>query len=311
MKRLPGTVLVPIALLALAGGSWVYLQVRSARGERQRVADLLLDVEREVTKEEPEGSELSSLVTRIRNAGDPERDPRLRRALARIEVARGRDDRAWAQLQPLALAMEPEPDDQALGARLLASMHGKTGNLQDLRQALELAESAHRARGDTATLFLAWQCAVRLGGEASETRQRLGDRLRELAPDGAEAALVTILARDEEQVPVEDCQALAGRFEEVPMELAMALATGHLQQGAVADALHELDRVLPRAPALMDLRHLAATACWAFGRQSQGAAPAEVERRRSEMAAHLRWLLANAPAGDPRRGHWRTMLESR
>lgn len=311
MKRLPARILVPAALLVLAGGAWVYVRIQAAQEERQRVADLLADVDRELAKERPDGSELSLLVTRIEKLGDADRDERLRRALARIEVARGRSEKAWGHLQPLALAMgrEPNPDDQLFGARLLADIHSMTGQAQDLRQALQLAEAAYGAKGDVDALFLAWQCAQRLGDE--EARQRLGDLLLAEQAATPQADLVALLRREPEQVSTAELQGLATRFESVPVELGVALGRAHLLAGEVPEALRELDAVLQRAPSLVDVRNAAATACYLFVKGGAGASEEELRRRRAQMQAHAQWLLNNAAADDSRRPNWRAMRDSR
>lgn len=311
MKGRSATILVSVGLLVLAAGGWIYLQVQAAQEERQRVADLLADLDRELAKERPDGSELSLLVTRIRKIGDPDTDDRLRRALARIEVARGRKEKAWEHLQPLAMAMgrEPRPHDQLLGARLLADIHAMTGRARDLRQALQLAEAAHRASGEPTALFLAWQCAQRLGD--AEARERLGDRLLQEHPATPQADLVALLRREPEQVATGELRGLATRFERLPIELGMALARAHLFARELPEALRELDVVVQRAPSLVDVRNTAATACYMFVQQAAGASEEEVRRRRAQMHAHAQWLLSNASPDDSRRDSWKTMLESR
>jgi hypothetical protein len=309
-KRRPKLVLlVPVALLALAGAGLLWQQVAAAR---QRAADrtqLLADVAAETGKPEPDGSELSRLAARLQKQEDAHTAADLIVAVARIELARDRPDRAFALLDPIASAPGAAPADQRLAAVVQLRRHA--AGLSDvvraagaLRQVIAFAEAAYAESRDAADLLMAWQAAVRLP-DAERSAQFAEQIVRDHA--GTPAALLVALQRDfAPELPRERIDAVRREFDVAPPELDAMAALVALQGGDVAAAVAIVEPLLARAAGVVDVRIAAALvlhACVAGSDAGSEARAGWVARR----DAQLDWLREHAPADHAMRPTWQAM----
>ncbi len=304
MKRVPPLLLVAGALLLGAIGYFVFTKIQAASEAAKAEAQLLADVDSALAREPVDGSELSSLVTRIQRLPEHERDRRFALALARIDRARGRLQPAWDRLRPFASAGDANGAELREGAILSLRLHAHSGDRDAGRRAQAMAEQAYAATQEPALLLVAWQAAQRIHAEAD--RARIADLLVAQHGNTREARMVEAL-RQLDRRSERELAGLAGEFDEEPVELGLGRAALLLQGGQVGDAVDLLEKLCLRAPALVDLRHFAAVASLELARQEG----IRAELRDSHLArgrAHLEWLLRSAPADDPRRGDWQRLL---
>ncbi|MBK8100650.1 MAG: hypothetical protein IPK26_26475 [Planctomycetes bacterium] len=298
-------VLVFIVVLLLAAGTAVWWRSQAAR--QQVVDQILADVATATADAPADASALSQLMTRIQQIEGHETDRGLCLALAQIEWARGRLDRALMAIRSWADGVDPTADELLLAARIQLARHASGSIGADapdavLRQALAFAEAAHGRRADASVLLLAWLAAFRLGDPAA--LQRLGDALAALG--GKEAKLVAAAKAFTLEGPLEPLDELRVEFAEPPLELDLMRAQVLLQRGAIDDAITVLERLVAGGPAIVLVRHVGAVAWHARAMAATGAARTEALRQRD---AHLAWLQKHAAGDDARRPLWQQLLE--
>lgn len=297
-------VLVAVVLLALAAGGYVFQLVQGSRQESAAIRQLLADVATEVGKPVPDSSELSALATRIRKVEGHEANRELRVALARIDIARGREDQALRELEPLVLLGDGTGEELQLTAWCLLRSQQRGGDLGKARKALDTAEAAYARSSDPVDLRLALQAAIRLQDDAAKARvvELLSSRHADTR-DGRFALLVRDFT---ETTPPAEVAGVLAEFERPPEELALLQVVQELQGGRPAEALRMLDPLLQSAPALLDVRNFAAYAYHLLA-AAPGTAPAEQATFLLQRDAHLDWLLQAAPPEDARRKVWAEM----
>jgi hypothetical protein len=306
----PLRVAIPVGLVLLAAAALVVRTCSNAGEQRAVRAQLLEDVRTAVAQESPDGSELSRLVTRIQAQPEAQSDRALVLALARIELCRGRYDRAWEHIMPFATGGGASPEELRFAAEL--QLHRHAAGVKDargtetLRQVVAAAEAAHASSHEPDDLLLAWQAAVR-ARDAAEAERLAASLQRE--HDGSAAAALTVLAKafDPAQ-PAAPLDELAGRFRGPLPELDVMRALARVN-GDARGAATLLEPLLRRAPALVEVR-AAAAATWhvlAF----QAADDAERSRLLAQRDAHLQWLLDNAPPDDARLAAWTRLRTER
>jgi hypothetical protein len=190
-------ILIAAALTVVAvGGGWFAVSMQARAAARAEVDRLVREVRLEVEQPEPERAELIRLRQALDDALDSGRYDAapLLRARARLLFALGGEDRtAWNDLAGLfGPSSRPNPDDQLLGARILARVHlSVDGRAEDGRQALGLLQDSDLARPLTAAadLELGWLLGFRVGDIDAWTR--FGDRLRADVPSSPEGRLAT------------------------------------------------------------------------------------------------------------------------
>ena len=304
-RRALGLLIALLLVVAAAGVFWLQQQRQEAA---ETVRRTLEQVDGELARTPLDRSALGDLLRRLLELPDAGRLPTVTRARARIRLAQEQLVEAWDLMGPLAQALEPDPVDLLLGARILTRRNAMNGDRGDARRAQGLAERHCELTGEPASLLLAWQVAHRAGDTSEE--QRLAGQLVDQAPGSLEAELVSgwygFLAQGGAQrVTMSDLRDLEIRFGgspggEVPLELEILLAVGLLQTEEEEDLGEAVDRIsflLRNYQAVVDLRHYAAVADYARG---------EVGSRN----AHLDWLLQNAPQ-DPRRPQWQQLRQVR
>lgn len=295
--RGPLGALVAVGLAAAVGA---VLLVQQHRREREaRVLALLAEADRVLEVATPDRSELSRVLAKLRKQGDvATADARLLRARARILAALGRERQALEELSGFLDRPDAVPEDLLLAARLHERRFAHTGELDEALAAMEFAERHFAATGSPASLFLAWQCAVRSG--QIRDADRLAVQLFEETKGSRFARLVAALRAFDPAKPgtLAELARLAGEFDSPPAELELALGMAEIQTEEGLDrGLRRIEDVLARVPAYLEARNAAAVAYHRAGDR----------KRRDEQ---LRWLLANAPSDDARRPRWRLLLES-
>lgn len=307
-------VLAPIALLVLAFAGWLWLQQRAAAEARAERTRLLQLVQSATTRAEPDRDELSRLAADIAACPDHETAPDLLAAMARIELARGRPERAQALFGVVAASPAASPEQQGLGAAILIRLHetdvgdaaAATGML---REAEALAARAYDASRDPADLLRAWQAATRLRDEA--TADRHATALVAAAPDAPATRLVQLATTFEPKTtsPAE-VAALRAEFAPIPPELEVLYVMLLLQAGDVRAAAAAAEELLLRAPGVFAVRVATAVVFHAcgFGYPAGSVERAQWLRRRDPQ---LDWLLSHAPADDARRARWTELRTQR
>ena len=305
-RRSLGLVIGLLLMAAAAGVFWLRQQQQEAA---ETVRRTLEQVEGELARTPLDRSALGDVLRRLRELPDADQLRLVTRARARIRLAQDRLVEAWELLGPLAQAVEPDPEDLWLGARILTRRNALNGDRGDARLAQGLAERHYQLTGEPASLLLAWQAAHRAGDTAEE--RRLASQLVDRAPGTLQAELVTswyvFLDEDgHERITMSDLRDMEISFGqspggEVPLELEILLAVGLLRTEEEQDLREAVDRLsflLPNYQAVVDLRDYAAVADQVRG---------DVGSRNN----HLDWLLENAPQDHPRRALWQQLRRIR
>lgn len=306
-------VLVPVLLLsatAVALGVQYYRKAATAAAAR---AELLSRVDEETAKPNVDSSELSRLIVQIHKLPDHETSRDLQAAVARIELARDRPEKAFAAFGITASRPSASPADQALGARILLRLHEAGGGdaavaIGRLQQALGFAENAYRASDDVSDLLCAWQAAVRLGDQA--VIDRLSARLREQHASSAAARLAGIAATFDPRESAADLAAVRAEFTAPVVELEAMHVLVVLQSGEIDQAVTAAEALLGRAPGVLAVRWAASLvfhAC-ALGHAADSAERGSWVVRRD---AQLDWLLQRAAVDDARRERWAHLRNQR
>jgi hypothetical protein len=312
LRTRPRSRLLPLACILLALGvvavGVLWWQRSAAR--REAIDQLLGEVATATAGTEPDGSALSALVARIQQQPEHGDDRSLQVAMARIEFARGRLDRAMELLRPWAAGVEPTADELLLAARVQLARFavGSVGSeLPDsvLRQAQDFAESAHAQGQGEAALLLAWLAAYRRGDSAEIAR--LGQALA-AHPDSPEAEFVRAASEFNVDGQLEPLDALRRRMPAPPLELDLMRVQIMLRVGALTEAMGEVERLLQAGAAMHLVRHVAAVA-WHGQAMAQEGAPREQSLRQRD--AHLAWLQSHMPLDDSRRELWQQLLQTR
>ncbi len=295
---------VVLGLLVLAAGAYGVKLVQDAGKARDAIRQVVADVASEVAKPAPDSSELSALATRIRKFDGHESIRELRVALARIDIARGREDQALRELEPLVLLGDGTGEELQLTAFCLLRSQQRGGDLGKARRALDCAEAAYARSSDPTDLRIALQAAIRLQDDAAKARvvEVLTTRHAETR-DGRFAKLVRDFT---EATPASETASVLAEYERPPEELQLLQVVQELQSGRPDEALRLLDPLLQAAPALLDVRNFAAYAYHLLAARP-GTQPAEQGTFLVQRDAHLDWLLQAAPPEDARRKVWAEM----
>jgi hypothetical protein len=304
----------PLLLLLLAvvvGAGLLGWRLWSGHAERVAAEDrLFAEVDEAVRLGDPRSAELSRLVARLQELGADGRRTAL--ALARIELLRGRCERAAEHLQPLMTVGGELPELRTAAAAWLCWCNtvGREASEREslLRQALRYAEAAVAAGGGTADRFVAWQAAVRLGDE--EAGARHASALQQADAGSIEARTVAIVdASADLSQPLEPVTALLAEWPKPPLELRLVHVVLLLQHGALDRAVALADELLAEAPNLVEVRNWAATAHHAA---AKGTVPGPAHDRHVALRdEQIGWLDANASADDVRRPQWLAWRQER
>lgn len=278
-------------------------QLAAARGQ------LLADVLRATQARPIDSGELSRLVAQLQKLPDHESDHELTAALACIELARGRPERAQALF--LAVASQPgaSPAEQRLAAQILLRCHesgtadraAATGMLQ---QVMAFAEAGYADGHDAPDLLTAWLASNRLPD--AEREKRFGEQLRTDHTASLGARLVQCKQAFRLDMPRAELDSLRAEFDRPPAEIDAMLAALVLQQGDLPGALAIAEPALLQTPGVDSVRFAAALVFHACVSGHQDA-PDERAHWVARRDAQLDWLDAHAPVDDQRRQAWATM----
>lgn len=303
--------LVAVAAIVVLGGASVAIYSFSQGEQSSGEARALVEAARaELQRDELDRDAVVKLARRISEEVVTNDDRDLDRALARLELALGRVQRAW-QLHVASSGLDPELEDLLLSARILLRRHGERGEraLGDVESAAHLAERHYDAVGAPDSLFMAWQ-GVRRAGDDEEVA-RIAAVLTTEHAASLPGRLVALFG--DPSISIEQLRALELEFlsapsqlhhVRVPEELEVGLAFLLLSSGGdedpaeddVAEALGRLERVLATYPASVGARSALVMALHLSG-------------ERDKRNLHLDWLLANASPDDTRRSAWRGLKE--
>lgn len=305
--------LVPIALVVLVAGwfgyKW-YAGIQEQAAERQK---LLADLDTELAKEPIDGSELTLLLTRIHRLPDHESANDLLAAQARIELARGRPEKAADLFLPVASRPGAAPAEQALGALILLRRHeagaaDRPAATLLLEQALAMAENAYAASADVADVMHAWLAAMRLSNK--EQNEKFAARILAAHEDSAAARFVQLCRSWQPTTARDAIDRVRAEFSPPPAELDAMLAVSELAAGNVQAAIAAAEAVLAKAPGVVEVRDAVGKVFHVCVLGSAEGAPERVTWvvRRD---AQIDWLLAQAAPEDPRRAAWIAMRSQR
>lgn len=306
-------VLVPLVLVVLAAGYFAFDWIQARSGVAAARTQLLQDIE-VVTKKRPlDGDELSRLVAKLTKIDGHATERDTVAAMVRIELARGRVDRAAELFAPIANGPAATPAEHRLAATVMLRRHelgltDRAAAVGVLEQVVAFAESAYADGQDAADLTTAWLAASRLGNAARADGFAAQLQANHAGSPGAKLAR---LVRDFRlEMPREEIDALRKEFDEPPAEIDAMLAMVVLQGGDVPGALALVEPALVRAPGVVEVRYAAAVVfhvCVLGSAAGSEPRAAWVVRREAQFD----WLVAQAPAEDLRRGKWAAMREVR
>ncbi len=305
--------LVTIVLVVGAIAAFGVQQWRVSAAASAARADLLSRIDAATRKAAIDGNELSQLVAQLHKLPDHETARDLLAAHARIELVRGRPERAFELFGNHALQPGATAAEQSLLVRMLLRMEAPgradvTAEQGLLKQALGAAESAYATTQDPEDAFGAWLAASRLSDPDAATRTL--DALRSRHESSPFAKFAALAAKFD---PERDGSELAELASEVPPQLpevdAMQLLVV-LQRGDLEGASAAAEQALGRGAGVPAVRWAAALAFHASALSHAAGTPgraAWLERRDTQ----LDWLFSRSPANDPRRERWRALQSQR
>ncbi len=235
----------------------------------------------------------------LANLASTDPDPGLRRSRARIALLLRMPEDALRLLDEVMFRGQASTADLDLRARALADRHALGGRADDAHQAIARAIEHFDATQSVESVFLAWQCATRLGDvEASE---KIAGRLAVASPDCWQTKVVAALMAFDPEKPATG----AGlRQLQLDVQLVPELDTAIAMLDVVdpdpamrSRGVETIRRVLTDVPASKPARLVAVLAHDRIG---------DVAGRR----AHLMWLVTNFPR-DERADTWRRMSTER
>ncbi len=307
-RRRGPIVFLPLLLLVGVGGYYVF-QWFSARSEAASArAELLREVDEELATEPVDTSALSRLMARIDKLEDHTFAADLLSAQARIELVRGRPERAFDLFSSIGSQPEASEADRRLLTAILLRRHEAGGTDKAitegwLRDAATRAVAIAERTGATDDWFVAWQASVRL--DDADAVKRCREQLTAIDAESRQARLARAAADFRPEAPADALHAMRGEFSVVPIELAVMIAMVQLQAGETAAAVTEIEALLNRAPGLIGVRVAAAIVFHVCVLNSQD--EAGKQRWRPRRNAQLDWLLDNASPEDTRRETWSQM----
>ena len=302
-----------LAALLLALGFLVFQWLRGGAQRAAARAQLLADVMTATQKRPVDTGELSHLVANLQKLPDHEGDRELTAALARIELARGRPERAQAMFLPIASQPGAAPAEQRLGAQILLRCH-ESGTADRatatamLQQTMAFAAAAYADGHDADDLLIGWLAANRLPD--AEREQRFAEQLRTDHADSPGAKLVQCKQSFRLEMPLAEITNLRAEFAQPPAELDAMHVAVVLQQGDLRGAVATAEPALQRTPGVDSVRHITAIVFHACAKGH----PDSPEERAAWVArrdAQLDWLDAHAEPDDGRRAVWAAMRADR
>lgn len=297
------------SLVVLGVGAYFVQVSRQRAAIDAQMTQLVSDIDAASAARPVDTAEISRLLRKVEAADAT--DPRVPLCLGKIELARGRWERAANALEPrIGIGSDDLPAIRSGTEAYLmwAARGGKDANDRGViaRRALQLAESAFQLGGTCEDAFAAWQCGVRLPDDS--VKKRYLDILQERFADTLQARTVATLAKSELSQPLRPLQDLLREWTAPPVELSLGLAVLELQNNEIESGYKRLEDLLNVAPNLIEVRNWAATAYHILALSSQGDAR---DRFLTKRDAQFAWLEQNAAAEDTRRAKWQELRQVR
>lgn len=247
---------------------------------------------------DPPGSdELRGLLRDLQGHPECDRHPDLRRAQAWVLQHLGNSRRAWDSIE--ANLLDPADADLQLGAEILQARHAETGDSEIAAQARSCAEQHYQSTNDVASLFCAWQMAIRT--DDAETAARHAATAQKDHADTLQAQVIVAVGRypievDSSLAAAKRFDALIDEFDEPPAELQLALAWSEISRPDDLLAGHQ------RAEAVLRKLRVSKTA------RTIIAVSALALERYKKSITHLEWLLNTHPL-HPKAKIWAALLD--
>lgn len=305
-RRTSPVVIVAIAAPILIGLYYGVMWWRGVAAAAAHRESLLAEATAVLAADAPDANELSRLMAAIDKLPDADSAADLLAAAARIELVRGRPERADARFGAVAASPTASPADQRLGAMILlrraeresaeAAVHSGW-----LRQVAAYAQRAYDDSADAADLLMVWLARKRLGEHTAAAA--VATTLQAAHADSAAAQLVALATAFRPEDGVRPIDHVARQFPVPPPEIEAMRVVVALQQRDLAGALGRAETMLLQAPGVFAVRQSAALVFHAaVTANAEGTAERAgfVERR----DAQLDWLVARAPADEPLRRVW-------
>lgn len=305
-RRLPPLVLVAFLAPVVLGGYYGVQWWRGLAAAAEQRAKVLTEVDVELAKETPDENALSRLMAALDKLPDAGVAADLRAANARVELARGRPERADAVFGAVAGSPTASPAEQRLGAEILlrraeAESPEVAVRAGWLRQAAAMAQRGYDDGHGAGDLFMVWLARLRLGERAPG--KEVGAALQSAHGDSREAKFVQLVNTFQPSVGLGPIEDVAERFPRPPAELDAMRVMVALEQRDLRGAIDLAEKLLARAPGVFAVRQAAATVFHALVLSS----PAGDAARTGYVArrdAQLDWLSAQAPDDEPLRKAW-------
>ena len=309
LRALGGAALLVLGVICWFGYQW-YAGVQAVAAER---AEVLQGLDAQLALDSPDDGALSQLMGRIRKLEDHGTAPDLLAAQARVELRRGRPERARDLFLPIASVPGAAAADQGLAARILLRCHA--AGLPDrsaahalLEDALAFALVAYADSDDPDDLLRAWLAARRLSD--GDRGDELAGRILDECDGTPAAALVRAVQSFSTRMPRGQLDAVRAELTEPCAELDAMIAMVELEARNLEEARRVVEPLLVEAAGVVDARWATAVVFHAFALGSAAQSDDRVKwlRRRD---VQLDWLMDHAVADDPRRSRWDQMRAQR
>jgi hypothetical protein len=287
-------VIALVAIAVLGGGALAWRTWTAARDANAARTRVLAAIDVALAVPQPDGDELSRLAVQLQKLPDHDHAPELVAAHARLELARGRPERARDLFFAIASRPDAAPAEQSLGAAILLRVHEAGGDAAGaattLQRALAMASAAYPTTASPGDLLVAWQAAERLGQH---------DRSREFAAtlaashaDAPETVFVRLAMKFDPAAGAGAVAAAAAGLSPEPVEAAAMAVFAHLHAGDLRSAVASAEQGLGRGAGVAVVRWAAAVAFHAcvVSENDRDARARWVQRR----DAQLDWVRANS-----------------
>ncbi|MBL8753624.1 MAG: hypothetical protein JNK15_10005 [Planctomycetes bacterium] len=301
----------PILLLLLAGVGYGVVAWLGAQEAADKRARLLADVDAALQADD--AAALAHLASLLQKLPDFDTGRDVMAARARMELARGRVEKAAELFLASATAPGAAAAEQAIGVAILLRLH-ETGIADraaargQLEQALTIGESAQAELRSPALLLALWQAAERL--QDRDRSKALAQKLAQDHADTPPARFVAFAVGFTPKSGVAAVDAAAAGLVPEPVEAEAMRMFALLDAGDVPQSVTIAERALGRGAGVAVVR---AGAAVVFHACVLGSAPGSDDRARwcARRDAQIEWLLQRGDQGAARDPEWTTMRAQR
>lgn len=301
-----------VAALALGVGGFYSLRVfqeASQRAEERKAAI----AEAESLLAADKAGDSSRVVAQLLDLGPGDQEARA--LCARLELQRGRPERAVELLRPTLQQDAAESTLRVAAEAWLSHSERAPGDAGARRallvEGLGFAERAAASSGAEADWFVCWQAATRLGD--ADASARAAAALDSFDPDGLRARTAKMILDmqkpDSAPPSLEAVSGLSASWGKAPLELRLLECGMRIATNDLEVALRLADEAVAEAPNRFEARNLAATAHHSAAMQAEEGPGRERHVRIRD--AQIDWLDANADADDSRRPTWLSWRQAR